>query len=170
LQGAQDWCLNCGAAARTRLASPPRWRPVIVALATVVCLSLGVLAAALVALAGNGGSTAGTTRTVTAAAAPLTTQTSAGVGATATAGAGGTAAKSTTSPKSGTISTPHGTTTSTKALLERVLGKGRKGGNGARGTVTTTAKPPAIKIPKIKIKIKVPEVKLPKLNVPDTER
>ncbi|HLH14169.1 MAG TPA: hypothetical protein VKV16_05220, partial [Solirubrobacteraceae bacterium] len=54
----QDWCLRCGAAARTRLAASPRWRGAIVALAVVVVLALGVLAAALVKLAGDSGSSA----------------------------------------------------------------------------------------------------------------
>lgn len=48
----QSWCLHCGAAARTRLAAQPRWKALVVALLVVVVLSLGVLAAALVKLAG----------------------------------------------------------------------------------------------------------------------
>jgi predicted nucleic acid-binding Zn ribbon protein len=52
LKPEQDWCLRCGAAARTRLAAQPKWRALVVALVVVVVLSLGVLAAALVKLAG----------------------------------------------------------------------------------------------------------------------
>jgi predicted amidophosphoribosyltransferase len=48
----QSWCLRCGAAARTRLAAQPKWKALVAALALVVVLSLGVLAAALVKLAG----------------------------------------------------------------------------------------------------------------------
>jgi hypothetical protein len=48
----QSWCLHCGAAARTRLAAQPKWKALVAALALVVVLSLGVLAAALVKLAG----------------------------------------------------------------------------------------------------------------------
>jgi hypothetical protein len=48
----QSWCLRCGAAARTRLAAQAKWKALVIALATVVLLSLGVLAAALVKLAG----------------------------------------------------------------------------------------------------------------------
>jgi len=48
----QEWCLHCGAAARTRLAASPNWKAVLAALAVVVALSLVVLAAALVKLAG----------------------------------------------------------------------------------------------------------------------
>ncbi len=52
LKREQSWCLRCGAAARTRLAAPPRWKALVVFFVTVVVLSLGVLAAALVKLAG----------------------------------------------------------------------------------------------------------------------
>jgi predicted nucleic acid-binding Zn ribbon protein len=52
LQAEQSWCLRCGAAARTRLAAQPKWKALVVALVVVVVLSLGVLAAALVTLAG----------------------------------------------------------------------------------------------------------------------
>ena len=45
--------MHCGAAARTRLAASPNWRKPIAALAVVVALSLAVIAAALVALAGT---------------------------------------------------------------------------------------------------------------------
>jgi hypothetical protein len=48
----QDWCLRCGAGARTRLAAPPKWKVLVGAFVLVVVLSLGVLAAALVKLAG----------------------------------------------------------------------------------------------------------------------
>jgi hypothetical protein len=48
----QSWCLHCGAAARTRLAAQPKWKALAVALLLVVVLSLGVLAVALVQLAG----------------------------------------------------------------------------------------------------------------------
>jgi rRNA maturation protein Nop10 len=48
----QDWCLRCGAAARTRLAAPARWKLLVGALATIVLVSLAVLVAALVELAG----------------------------------------------------------------------------------------------------------------------
>jgi uncharacterized paraquat-inducible protein A len=71
----QEWCLRCGAAARTRLAAAPNWRAPVAVLAVVIVLSLGVLAAAFVKLAGSG-SVATTTTTVTtpaAAAAPAPT-------------------------------------------------------------------------------------------------
>jgi uncharacterized paraquat-inducible protein A len=64
----QEWCLRCGAAARTRLAAAPNWRAPVAVLAVVIVLSLGVLAAAFVKLAGSG-SVATTTTTVTTPAA-----------------------------------------------------------------------------------------------------
>jgi hypothetical protein len=48
----QSWCLRCGAAARTRLAAQPKWKGLVIVLVLVVVLSLGVLAAALLKLAG----------------------------------------------------------------------------------------------------------------------
>ena len=66
----QEWCLRCGAAARTRLAATPNWRAPIAALAVVVALALGVLIVALVKLAGDSGpAPAPITRTVTTPAA-----------------------------------------------------------------------------------------------------
>jgi hypothetical protein len=68
----QDWCLRCGAAARTRLAPTPNWRVPIAGIVAVIVLSLGVLAAALVALAGSSSPTkVRVTRIVTTAPAAL---------------------------------------------------------------------------------------------------
>jgi predicted amidophosphoribosyltransferase len=52
LKAEQSWCLRCGAAARTRLAAQPKWKALVVTLVAIVVVSLGVLAAALVTLAG----------------------------------------------------------------------------------------------------------------------
>jgi hypothetical protein len=38
----QSWCLECGAAARTRIAPTPRWRPI--ALITAVAALLAIIA------------------------------------------------------------------------------------------------------------------------------
>jgi hypothetical protein len=65
----QDWCLSCGAAARTRLAATPNWKAPVAAIAVVAVLALGVLAAALVKLAGDSGSSA-TPATTTVTTAP----------------------------------------------------------------------------------------------------
>jgi hypothetical protein len=69
----QDWCLSCGAAARTRLAATPNWKGPVATIAVVAVLALGVLAAALVKLAGgSGSSSAPVTSTVTTAPAAST--------------------------------------------------------------------------------------------------
>jgi hypothetical protein len=52
LHSTQEWCLSCGAAARTRLAATPRWRAPVITLCVVIVLALGALTAALVSLAG----------------------------------------------------------------------------------------------------------------------
>jgi len=69
----QDWCLSCGAAARTRLAATPNWKGPVATIAVVAVLALGVLAAALVKLAGGSdSSSAPVTSTVTTAPAAST--------------------------------------------------------------------------------------------------
>jgi hypothetical protein len=75
LDPTQEWCLNCGAAARTRLAAPTNWRAPIVAIAVLATLALGVLAAALVKLSGGSETTkavAPVTRTIVVATTPTT--------------------------------------------------------------------------------------------------
>jgi hypothetical protein len=104
LEHRQEWCLSCGAAARTRLAAPTNWKAPIFAIAAIAVLALGVLAAALVKLSG-GSPTATTpppiTRTITTAA-PFTPGASPGAlpttttGATGVTGLGGVAAPTTT--------------------------------------------------------------------------
>ena len=72
LDAEQEWCLRCGAAARTRLAASSNWKAPIIALAVVATLSLGVLAAALVKLAGGSSSTTNVTRTIVRAPVSVT--------------------------------------------------------------------------------------------------
>lgn len=48
----QDWCLRCGAPARTRLAAPAKWKGLVAGIVIVVVISLAVLTVALVRLAG----------------------------------------------------------------------------------------------------------------------
>lgn len=52
LQPDQDWCLECGWAARSRLAGTPDWRRPLLVLAALIAIALAVLAVALVKLAG----------------------------------------------------------------------------------------------------------------------
>ena len=51
LRDDQDWCVECGAAARTRLARTPDWRMPVALVAAVVALSGAALAFAFVRLA-----------------------------------------------------------------------------------------------------------------------
>ncbi len=140
----QSWCLSCGAAARTRLAPAPGWKRPIGVVAVVVVLALGVLAAALVDLAGGSTPVPATTTTVTTPAAaatpnPATTHTAATTppatttpGSTAT---GKTSSTATTPSTAKTTSTPATTTP------------------GTTGTSTTTA-PKSSSAPKLNHKTK----------------
>jgi hypothetical protein len=126
LQAEQEWCLRCGAAARTRLAASPHWRAPIVAIVAVLALSLGVLTAALVDLAGSSSPTrTQVTRTVTtapAAAVPApvspTTTATAPPPATAAPAAPRTGAQTTTTTGTGTRAIPprSGTTRTGKVV------------------------------------------------------
>jgi hypothetical protein len=103
----QEWCLNCGAAARTRLAAAPGWRGPVAVIAVVAALALGILAAALVKLAGDSGpapAPATTTVTGAAVAPPATVPTIATtptVAVTPTTAAPGTTTTAPTTPNFG---------------------------------------------------------------------
>jgi hypothetical protein len=91
LEGEQEWCLRCGAAARTRLAGAPNWKGPLMGMGAVAAVALGVLAAALVALTGDSGrGTASTavTRTVTVPGTVTVTGGTLGSGAAGTGGTG----------------------------------------------------------------------------------
>ncbi|WP_205697539.1 hypothetical protein [Conexibacter sp. SYSU D00693] len=63
----QDWCLQCGAPARTRLAQTPNWRLPVAAVATVAALAGLALAIAFTALTDDDGPiTAPSTQTTAA--------------------------------------------------------------------------------------------------------
>jgi hypothetical protein len=153
LHPAQEWCLNCGAAARTRLAASPNWKAPISALAVVVVLALGVLAAALVELAG-GSSPAGPaiTRIVTTAAALAPTQASkapsSALPGTAGAGTSTLGTPQASAPKTGTstlgagkagTSTPGAGKVGTGTTGTGNAGTGQTG-TSTRGTGTLNAK------------------------------
>jgi hypothetical protein len=109
----QEWCLRCGAAARTRLAAAPNWRGPIVAVAVLAALALGVLAASLVKLAGDSGpapAASTTTVTTTTPGTPLATTPTVGAGAPSTPGAA-TTVPGTSTPTTG--ATTLGTSTAT---------------------------------------------------------
>jgi hypothetical protein len=73
LAPAQSWCLECGAAARTRIAPTPRWRPIALLTAFAALLAIIAIGFAIARLA-RGSTSPGTT------AAPPAAQ----VGTTAT--------------------------------------------------------------------------------------
>ncbi len=98
----QEWCLHCGAAARTRLATSSNWKGPVIAIAVVVVASLGVLAASLVSLSGSSGSAVVIRRTIT---------TSPGVAPTTSTPAAGTSSPSATTP--GATASTTGATAST---------------------------------------------------------
>jgi hypothetical protein len=94
----QDWCLACGAAARTRLAPTPNWRAPVVALAVVALLACIALVAAFVALTNDSTPPAATTAAPPAAttAAPAATTTAPPAATTAVPPAATTAPPATT--------------------------------------------------------------------------
>lgn len=113
LDPAQEWCLSCGAAARTRLAAPTNWKAPLAAIAVVAALALGVLAASLVKLSSDSGTAKApppvtTTITASAPVTPGAVPTTAGgaTGATGGAGAAGT----------GGVTGPGGATQGTGAI------------------------------------------------------
>jgi hypothetical protein len=110
----QEWCLRCGAAARTRLATSANWKAPIIVIALVATLSIAVLTLALIKLAGGFNSTK--TAVTIAVTPPATVAPPAG---TTTPGAG---APSTTGPGAGATSGPTGTSpTPTGATGSRSL-------------------------------------------------
>lgn len=59
----QDWCLECGAPARTRLAPTPNWRVPTLGIGAIVLLAGALLAFAFVKLTGDDNAPAGATPT-----------------------------------------------------------------------------------------------------------
>ena len=123
----QDWCLECGAPARTRLVPTPNWRAPVAVLAVVVLLAGVALAVAFVSLTNDTEPAApvnsqapppSATSTTPAAPAPAppapTTaapQPDAGTTAPDTATGQGTTAAPSTTTGQGTTATGEGTTT-----------------------------------------------------------
>jgi hypothetical protein len=173
----QEWCMRCGAAARTRLAAAPNWKAPVAVLATVALLSLGAIAAALVKLAGDTGpAPPAVTRTVIgaaagAAAAPATA--APGAAATTTPPASATGAPATSTPGAPTATTPGATTPHTTAPATRTpnattRATGTVAPRGGTGTTGAPRKgrlkglgPPEIGIPGVHSEPGVPESSSP---------
>ncbi len=135
----QDWCLRCGAAARTRLAATPNWKAPILAVLVVALLALGVLAAALVKLAG-GSSSASKPVTTTI---PATTAPAATAPAVTTTGAVATTPGATaTTPGSATTTTP-GVAGAQGPATVTTTGGAVGATTGAAGSTTVTTLTPA---------------------------
>ena len=66
----QDWCLECGAPARTRLAPTPNWQLPTVAIGAIVAIAGALLAFAFVKLTSDDDVAAGTTPTAVVQTAP----------------------------------------------------------------------------------------------------
>jgi hypothetical protein len=66
----QDWCLDCGAPARTRLAPTPNWRLPVAAVVVVVLLAGLALAVAFTSLTRDDGAVAATATTTAVPAQP----------------------------------------------------------------------------------------------------
>lgn len=94
----QNWCLECGAAARTRIAPTPRWRVATAVTVAAVVLALTAIGFAIDRLVGGSSrSTTVTTQTVTA---PTTTPPAAATGASgATAGTGASGPSGAVTPR-----------------------------------------------------------------------
>jgi hypothetical protein len=155
LRGEQDWCLSCGAAARTRLAATPNWRAPIALLAVLAALALGVLVAALVELAGS--STSSPRRPAAGLTSPQAGAASQGVPGSAasparspTATTPATTSPATTNPAATTPAPLQSTGAPAKtppAPRATTPGAGATGGaaGGAAATGTTGATAPAHK-------------------------
>jgi hypothetical protein len=126
----QEWCLSCGAAARTRLAASPGWRGPIVALVVVLVLCLGVLTGSLVKLAGGTPTAATQTTTVTTNAAATTTYpkgflpgSATTLTTTPTTGVPSTIPTRSAPPTTTTTPNPTASTTSPLTTLGKIKGK-----------------------------------------------
>jgi hypothetical protein len=121
----QEWCLRCGAAARTRLAATPNWKAPVATVAVVAALARGVLAAALIKLAHDSGpAPAPTTTTVTTPATAATSTPEATFTQSTTTSTPSTA---TTIPTTATTTSGTSTTTGSTAVSP-----GAAGGTPAR--------------------------------------
>lgn len=130
----QEWCLRCGAAARTRLATTSNWKAPIIAVAVVATLSLGVLAASLVKLAGN--SNSNTTTAIVSVTGPGATATVAPTTPTSTTtvtGYPGTASGPLS--KEPTLTPPPGPAPAILVMRELIAGTGAEAKVGGKLTV-----------------------------------
>lgn len=72
VQGDQSWCVECGLAARTRLARAPNWRTPLVAAGAIGLAAIVALVVAFLVLTGDNAPVPTTTAAPPVAAAPAT--------------------------------------------------------------------------------------------------
>jgi len=126
----QDWCLECGAPARTRLAPTPNWQLPTVAIGAIILLAGALLAFAFVELTSDDGVVAGTTPTavvettppaaiVPPPVVPTTATSTAPVGSTVPTTVPGQAVTATVPPATTVTATVPPATTTTTPLAPR---------------------------------------------------
>jgi hypothetical protein len=130
LQPGQDWCVNCGYAATTRVVPPGNWRWPIIVVTVIFLLGLGGVAGAFVAASGDAQHV--TTTTLPAKTLPPTSTTPTAPAKPTTAPATTATTPTATTPTTSTTATPTAPTTSTKA-------------GGSAATTPTTTTPPKTK-------------------------
>jgi hypothetical protein len=100
----QDWCLECGAPARTRLAQTPNWQLPTVAIAAIILVAGAMLAFAFVKLTDDGSVPASSTPAAITTAAPVPP--AAATGPTGPAGTTGPTGPAAAPAPTTTLSTP----------------------------------------------------------------
>jgi hypothetical protein len=146
----QDWCLACGAPARTRLVPTPNWRAPVAVLATVILLAGIALAVAFVALTNDTEPAApvdsqapppsATTTQPPAAAQPAPTQATPTTAAPQTGSTGQSTSGTGSTGQSGTAtgSTGQGTSTGEGATTGQGTSPGEGGTAGQRTSTGQT--------------------------------
>jgi hypothetical protein len=111
--GDQDWCLNCGDAARTRLVPTPNWRLPIAFTAIVAALAVLAIAVSFVQLTRDDAPVTPTAPPAATTATPPPPPTTTAAPTTTAPGATTTAPGTTTTAPGTTTTAPGQTTTTT---------------------------------------------------------
>jgi len=132
----QEWCLKCGAAARTRLAASPNWKTPLITVAVICALALGVLAAALVSLACDSGPAPAPKTTTVTSSQPVAGTTAPAAPGTTTPAAPGT---TTVTQPGATVTTTAPTSPTTTGNTSSTTTTAPKTNTGTNGATHTTA-------------------------------
>jgi hypothetical protein len=133
IHGEQDWCLQCGAPARTRLAPTPNWRAPVALVVLLLVLSGVALAIAFVTLTGGDGDVP----VAQPAAAPATAN-PALPPTTPTTPAPTAAAPSTATSTATTVATTPATTPKTSTAAKPKMKTAAKSKSKSKSSSTTT--------------------------------